>query len=63
MNIRLRDVEAGDLPLFFAHQQDAEAVAMVAFDSRDRAAFDQRWAKILADATNLINAVIVDGQV
>ncbi len=36
---------------------------MVAFDSRDRAAFDQHWAKILADATNLIKTVIVDGQV
>jgi hypothetical protein len=47
--IRLRDVEADDLPLFFEHQRDPIAVAMVAFRSRDRDAFDQHWAKLLAD--------------
>jgi RimJ/RimL family protein N-acetyltransferase len=49
MNIRLRDVEPGDLPLFFEHQRDAEAAAMAGFTSRDRAAFDEHWAKLLAD--------------
>jgi hypothetical protein len=49
--IILRPVEPGDLPLFFEHQRDPIAVAMVAFQSRDRAAFDQHWAKILADKT------------
>lgn len=63
VQIHLRDVEPGDLPLFFAHQQDPEAVAMVAFTSRDRAAFDQHWAKILADDASLIKTVVVDGQV
>lgn len=62
-NIRLRDVEPGDLPLFFAHQRDPVAVAMVAFQSRDAGEFDQHWAKILADKTNLITTVVVDGQV
>ncbi len=62
-NILLRDVEPGDLPLFFEHQRDPEAVAMVAFNSRDRAAFDQHWTKILADETNLIKTVVVDGHV
>ena len=61
--ITLRAVEPGDLPLFFAHQQDPEALAMAAFTSRDAAAFDQHWAKILADDTNLIKTVVVDGQV
>ena len=63
MNIRLRAVEPGDLPLFFAHQQDAEEAAMAAFPSRDRAAFDQHWAKILADETSLIRTVMIDGDV
>lgn len=54
----LRPVEPGDLPLFFEHQRDPIAVAMVAFESRDRAAFDQHWAKILADETGLIRTVI-----
>jgi RimJ/RimL family protein N-acetyltransferase len=63
MNIRLREVEPGDLPLFFAHQQDAAAAAMAAFPSRDRAAFDAHWAKILADPANMVRTVVVDGEV
>ena len=58
MNIHLRPVEPSDLPLFFAHQRDPEAVAMVAFQSRDRAAFDQHWATILADETGLIRTIV-----
>ncbi len=61
--IQLRDVEADDLPLFFEHQRDPVAVAMVAFRSRDRDAFDQHWTKLLADETCLKKTVIVDGQV
>ena len=61
--IQLRNVEANDLPLFFEHQRDPIAVAMVAFRSRDRAAFDQHWAKLLADDSLLKKTVIVDGEV
>ena len=61
--VQLRDVEPEDLPLFFEHQRDPIAVAMVAFCSRDRAAFDQHWAKCLADKTSLIKTVVVDGEV
>ena len=61
--IQLRNVEADDLPLFFEHQRDPIAVAMVAFNSRDRAAFDQHWAKLLADDSLLKKAIIVDGEV
>jgi RimJ/RimL family protein N-acetyltransferase len=61
--IQLRNVEANDLPLFFEHQRDPIAVAMVAFNSRDRAAFDQHWAKLLADDSLLKKTVIVDGEV
>lgn len=61
--ITLRGVEPGDLPLFFAHQRDPEAVAMVAFHSRDRAAFDQHWEKILADEANLNRTVLLEGDV
>jgi RimJ/RimL family protein N-acetyltransferase len=63
VNIRLRDVEPGDLPLFFEDQRDPEAVAMVAFKSRDRTAFDQHWEKLLADDSCLARTVLVDGQV
>ena len=57
--IQLRDVEADDLPLFFEHQRDPIAVAMVAFRSRDRDAFDQHWAKLLADETKLKKTIVV----
>jgi RimJ/RimL family protein N-acetyltransferase len=63
MNIRLREVEPGDLPLFFAHQHDAEAAAMAAFSSRDRAAFDQHWAKTLANPENMVRTVVVNDAV
>jgi RimJ/RimL family protein N-acetyltransferase len=58
VRVRLRPVEPADLPLFFEHQRDPVAVAMVAFNSRDRAAFDQHWSKILADPANLIRTVV-----
>jgi RimJ/RimL family protein N-acetyltransferase len=61
--VRLRNVQPDDLPPFFEHQRDPIAVAMVAFHSRNRAAFDQHWAKLLADETILKRTVVVDGQV
>lgn len=57
--VHLREVETDDLELFFEHQRDPVAVAMVAFQSRDRAAFDQHWAKLLADATSLKKTIVV----
>jgi len=57
--IRLRDVEADDLGIFFEHQQDPVAVAMVAFHSRDRAEFAQHWAALLADETILKKTIVV----
>ncbi len=63
MNIRLREVEPGDLPLFFAHQRDADAAEMAAFPSRDRAAFDAHWAKTLANPENMVRTIVVDSGV
>jgi RimJ/RimL family protein N-acetyltransferase len=59
VNVQLRDVEAQDLALFFEHQRDPIAVAMVAFNSRDRAAFDQHLAKLLADDSCLKKTIVV----
>ncbi len=61
--VLLRDVEPGDLPIFFEHQRDPVAVALVVFRSRDRAEFDEHWAKILADDTSLKKTIVADGQV
>jgi RimJ/RimL family protein N-acetyltransferase len=61
--VRLRDVEPSDLPLFFEHQRDPVAVAMVAFRSRDADEFAQHWANLLADSSKLKKTILVDGQV
>ncbi len=61
--VQLREVEAGDLPLFFEHQRDPIAVVMVDFRSRDRDAFDEHWAKLLVDETKLKKTIVADGQV
>ena len=61
--VRLRDVEPGDLPHFFEHQRDPVAVALVVFRSRERDEFDAHWAKILADKTALTKTIVADGQV
>ncbi len=61
-NVQLRDVEPGDLPLFFENQRDSIAVAMVGFRSRDRAEFDAHWTKVLADESSLQKTIISDGK-
>ena len=61
--VLLRDVEPDDLPIFFVHQRDPVAVAMVVFRSRDRAEFDEHWAKILADDAVLNKTIVADGQI
>ena len=62
-NVQLRDVGAADLALFFEHQRDPVAVALVMFRSRDEAEFAEHWAKLLADETKLKKTIVVDGQV
>src|SRR3954452_25026848 len=57
--VQLRDIKAGDLPLFFEHQRDPIAVALVGFRSRGRAAFDQHWEKLLADDSCLKKTIVV----
>ena len=61
--VRLRDVVAEDLPVFFEQQIDPEAVRMAAFPSRDRDAFTAHWAKVRADATVAKQTILFDGQV
>lgn len=64
--IRLREVAAADLPIFFEQQLDPEAIRMAAFtaaDPADRAAFDRHWARILADATIVNRTIEADGAV
>ena len=59
----LREVEPQDISIFFEHQDDPVASAMAAFPSRDRAAHDLHWEKILADESVIARAFVEDGQV
>ncbi len=63
-DVRLRDVEPNDLPVFYEQQLDADATRMAAFPSRDRAAFEAHWAtNILGNPAALTQTILVDGQV
>ncbi len=62
--VRLRNVEPDDLPIFFEHQLDGDATRMAAFPSRDRAAFDAHWAtNILGNPAAITQTILFDGRV
>ena len=62
-NVVLRDVIESDLPIFFEHQLDEEAVKTAAFPSRDSDSFMAHWAKIRRDEKNILRTILFDGQV
>lgn len=62
-DVRLRDIELDDLPIFYEQQRDPDAARMAAFPSRDRPAFDAHWARnILGNPEAVARAILVDGQ-
>ena len=64
--LQLRAVIETDLPIFFAHQQDAGALRMAAFTAKDPAdwhAFLAHWHRNLAAPTVIIRTILVDGEV
>jgi len=63
MQILLREVAEGDLPILFEHQLDPAATAMAAFPSRYREAFMAHWARILADDSVVARTILFDGRV
>ena len=63
-DVRLRNIELDDLPIFYEHQLDADATRMAAFPSRDRAAFDAHWeTNILGNPAAVNQTILLDGQV
>jgi RimJ/RimL family protein N-acetyltransferase len=63
-DVRLRDVEPADLPVFYEHQLDPDATAMAAFPARDRAAFDAHWAtNVLGNAAAITRTILVEDHV
>lgn len=63
MNVELRAPIAADVPVFFAHQQELEALRMASFPSRDRDAFFAHWDKTAANPANRRRTIVVDGRV
>ena len=62
--LRLRNIEPDDLPIFYEQQLDADATRMAAFPARDRAAFDAHWEKnILGNPAAIKQTILVDAQV
>ncbi|MFT3893310.1 MAG: GNAT family protein [Anaerolineales bacterium] len=61
--VRLRDVVLEDLPIFFEHQIDLEAVQMAAHPPRDRDAFQEHWMELLSKQTVIPKTILVDDQV
>jgi RimJ/RimL family protein N-acetyltransferase len=59
----LRNVEDGDLPVFFEHQLDPEATRMAGFPARDRESFMAHWNRILEDETVVKKTALFEGQV
>ncbi len=57
--VMLRPVVAGDVAAFFEHQRDSEATRMAAFPARDRASFETRWERILADEGIVKRSILV----
>ena len=58
VTVELREIREADVPTLFAHQADPEANAMAAFPARDEPAFREHLARVLADPTNIIRAVV-----
>ena len=60
----LRDVLEDDLPIFFEHQRDADAIRMAAFPAREWHAFVAHWrTKVFAEPSAKARTVVLDGRV
>jgi RimJ/RimL family protein N-acetyltransferase len=59
----LREVMESDLPVFFEHQSDPEAVRMADVPSREHEPFMAHWQRILADDALTAKTIVFDGQI
>jgi len=58
--ILLREVVKDDLPIFFEHQLEAEAVEMAAHPPRDQEAFQAHWTEILVKESVITKTILFD---
>lgn len=59
--VRLRAVEADDLPTLYQYQLDPEACGMAAVKPRNVEAFNALWAKAFTDGTTIARVILADG--
>jgi RimJ/RimL family protein N-acetyltransferase len=60
--VSLREMIPEDIAVFFAQEQDPKARDLIAFTSKrptDRAAYDQRWARLRTDETVKVKTVLL----
>ena len=62
-NVRLREVEDGDIPVFFEQQLDLQATQMAGFPSRGEDEFLSQWRRIRSDENNILRTILFDGKV
>jgi RimJ/RimL family protein N-acetyltransferase len=62
--VRLRNIEPNDLPIFYEQQLEPDATRMAAFPARDRASFDAHWERNILGNPDAINqTILADGEV
>ena len=62
--VRLRNIEPNDLPIFYEQQLDPDAARMAEFPARDRASFDAHWeTNILGNPDAITQTILFDGEV
>jgi RimJ/RimL family protein N-acetyltransferase len=61
--VTLRAVEPADLPIFFAHQLEPEAIRMAAFPSRAHGAFMAHWQKNMLPGGPILRTILFKGSV
>ena len=59
----LRDVVDDDIPIFFEHQNDPEAIEMAAFPPREWEPFESHWRRIRQDEILVTKTIVFEGQV
>ena len=61
--VTLRNVSDEDLPIFFEHQRDPDALRMAAFPSRERDLFLIHWRTKVLRPENLARTILVGDRV
>jgi RimJ/RimL family protein N-acetyltransferase len=57
-DVRIREVADADLPIFYEHQCDPQALRMAVWTARDQNAFADHWARIRVDRTVMIRTIL-----